>query len=170
VCELENEEVRFPTDADRAALHAGFKARRSGSTKAPRGLPPCAGAIDGTHVRPVSVNFVSVFYHPPPQIEIAKPSKHPGDYISRKMRYTMLLQGLVDYNGCFMHSFAGWPGRSSDARLYRVSGIVRRRVVRRCTPESHGDSNRAGFCSSSILEDLFPQASRFLPRTHGKDA
>ena len=40
------------------------------------------------------------------------------------MRYTMLLQGLVDHNGCFMHSFAGWPGRSSDARLYRVSGIV----------------------------------------------
>lgn len=67
VCELENEEVRFPTDADRAALHAGFKARRSGQTKAPRGLPLCAGAIGGTHVRPVSVNFVSVFYDARPR-------------------------------------------------------------------------------------------------------
>ena len=96
----------------------------------------------------------------PAQIEVKKPSKDPGDFISRKFRYTMLLQGFVDVNGLFMHSFAGWPGKSSDARLYRVSGILPRPVARRGRlrdPFVRGEAISCGFSALSSRDRASPR-------------
>ena len=129
VCELEQEEIVFPTsESDRERLTSGFQQRK--------GLPLCIGAIDGTH------------------ITIRKPVSCASDYISRKHRYTMLLQGLVDSNGLFLHVFAGWPGRSGDARLYRVSGLMPR-LRRFCL-------DAAGAMRSFIVGDSAYPRSSFL--------
>ena len=61
------------------------------------GVPQCIGAIDGTHV------------------PIAAPEENHTDYYNRKGWYSMILQGLVDHNYCFLDINVGWPGSVHDA-------------------------------------------------------
>ena len=99
VCEMEREEIVWPSAPDRiSSLQAEFESLK--------GLPFCFGAIDGAH------------------IEIACPKECSGDYICRKLRYSVQLQAIVDANCNFMSVFAGWPGRSNDARVYHRSGVA----------------------------------------------
>ena len=64
------------------------------------GVPQCAGAIDGCH------------------IPIAAPLNNHTDYYNRKVWYSMILQGVVDANYCFLDVFIGWPGSVHDARVF----------------------------------------------------
>ena len=76
--------IKFPTGDNIDNVVSEFKAKW--------GVPQCFGAIDGTHI-PVSV-----------------PSENHMDYYNRKGWYSMLIQGLVDANYCFLDICVGWPG------------------------------------------------------------
>lgn len=67
------------------------------------GLDGVIGAIDGCHIR------------------VQRPPIRGGDYINRKSYYSVLLQGIVNDEGCFIDIFAGPPGRVHDARMLRGS-------------------------------------------------
>ena len=68
--------------------------------KAKWGVPQRFGAIDGTHI-PLTV-----------------PSENHTDYYNHKGWYSMLIQGLVDANYCFLDICVGWPGSVHDARVF----------------------------------------------------
>lgn len=69
------------------------------------GVPQCVGAIDGCH------------------IPIAAPIGNHTDYYNRKGFYSMLLQGIVDADYCFLDVCIGWPGSVHDARVFVHSPI-----------------------------------------------
>lgn len=69
------------------------------------GVPQCVGAIDGCH------------------IPIAAPVGNHSDYYNRKGFYSMLLQGIVDADYCFLDICIGWPGSVHDARVFVHSPI-----------------------------------------------
>ena len=47
----------------------------------------------------------------------------PADYHNRKGWHSVILQGLVDHNGCFTDVNIGWPGRVHDARVLHNSEL-----------------------------------------------
>lgn len=63
------------------------------------GFPQVVAALDGTH------------------IPILKPTECPSDYYNRKGFYSILIQGVVDSQGCFIDVNIGWPGKVHDARV-----------------------------------------------------
>ena len=69
------------------------------------GVPQCVGAIDGCH------------------IPIAAPVNNHTDYYNRKGWYSMILQGVVDANYCFLDICIGWPGSVHDARVFAHSPL-----------------------------------------------
>ena len=71
------------------------------------GLDGVIGAIDGCHIR------------------ISRPPKHGDDYMNRKGYYSVLLQGICDFDGKLRDVFVGAPGKVHDARLLRLSPISR---------------------------------------------
>lgn len=70
-----------------------------------RGFPMCIGAVDGSH------------------IPIKAPTENPEDYYNRKGFHSIVLQGTVDYFGCFIDIFVGFPGRAHDAHISRHSSL-----------------------------------------------
>ena len=72
------------------------------------GVPNCVGAIDGSH------------------IPIAAPAGNHTDYYNRKGHYSIILQGLVDANYCFLDVYIGWPGSVHDARVFAHSPLYMR--------------------------------------------
>ena len=70
------------------------------------GFSNCGGAIDGSH------------------IPIKAPENAHGDYLIRKSWYSLILQGVCDYNYVFSDINIGWPGRVHDARVFANSEIV----------------------------------------------
>ncbi|XP_053875282.1 uncharacterized protein LOC128832186 [Malaclemys terrapin pileata] len=72
------------------------------------GYPNCHGAIDGTH------------------IPILAPDHLASEYINRKGYFSMVLQALVDHQGCFMDINVGWSGKVHDTRIFRNSGRYRK--------------------------------------------
>ena len=60
------------------------------------GFPQCVRAIDGTH------------------IPIISPKECPADYNCNGYR-SIILQGTVDHQACFVDVYVGWPGRVHDA-------------------------------------------------------
>ncbi|CAM4579078.1 unnamed protein product [Lepidochelys olivacea] len=72
------------------------------------GFPNCGGAIDRTH------------------IPILAPEHQAGEYINRKGYFSIVLQALVDHNGCFTNIDVGWPGKVHDARIFRNSGLFQK--------------------------------------------
>ena len=70
-------------------------------------FPQVAGPIDGSH------------------IPIKAPKEHKRDYFGRKRYYSVLLQGVVDNDGKFIHASAGYPGSIHDSRMLRISSLYR---------------------------------------------
>ena len=69
------------------------------------GVPQCVRAIDGCH------------------IPISAPVDNHMDYYNRKGWYSMILQGLVDENYCFLDICVGWLGSAHDARVFAHSDL-----------------------------------------------
>ncbi|XP_029965215.1 protein ANTAGONIST OF LIKE HETEROCHROMATIN PROTEIN 1-like [Salarias fasciatus] len=72
------------------------------------GLPHCVGAIDGSH------------------IPIIAPTDFHSDYFNRKGWHSIILQAVVDGEGCFWNAFAGQPESMHDARVLRLSRLWER--------------------------------------------
>jgi len=49
------------------------------------------------------------------------PSQDATAYFTRKKRYAIQCQGIVDYRGIFINYIIGWPGSVHDARVYSNS-------------------------------------------------
>ena len=89
--------IQFPTGDKLNKVVDEFKSKW--------GVPQCFGAIDGSHV------------------PISAPSNLHTDYYNRKGWYSMLIQGLVDANYCFLDVCIGWPGSVHDARVLAHSAL-----------------------------------------------
>ena len=70
------------------------------------GFPNCSGAIDGCH------------------IPIKAPENSHDDYLNRKGRYSLILQGVCDYKYVLTDINIGWPGRVHHARIFANSDFV----------------------------------------------
>ena len=88
--------VKWPTGEDKQDVHRGFK--NIG------GMDNIIGAIDGSHI--VLANA---------------PLKQPETYWNRKKRYSIQLQGIIDYRDMFINYEIGWPGSVHDAKVYKNS-------------------------------------------------
>lgn len=71
------------------------------------GFPMVVGAVDGTH------------------IPIVQPYLNSQDYYSYKMKYTINVQSVCDYNGKFIGVDVRWPGGTHDAKVFSYSSINR---------------------------------------------
>ena len=89
--------VKIPTDCKLTETVNGFKTRW--------GFPQVAGAIDGSH------------------IPIIRPSESATDYYNRKCFHSIIIQGVVDYQGQFIDAYIGWPGKLHDARVFYNSSF-----------------------------------------------
>lgn len=69
------------------------------------GFPQAFGCVDGTH------------------IPIQQPLENPEDYFSYKMKYTLNVQGICDFEGKFIDVDCRWPGSVHDARVFSNSRI-----------------------------------------------
>ncbi|XP_063398214.1 uncharacterized protein LOC134683083 [Mytilus trossulus] len=69
------------------------------------GMVGIIGAMDGSHIR------------------LASCPKGDSDYINRKGFPSMQLQAVVDHNLMFRDVYAGWPGCTHDARVFRNSSL-----------------------------------------------
>ncbi|PKY25047.1 hypothetical protein RhiirB3_439834, partial [Rhizophagus irregularis] len=83
--------VKWPTGEAKQNIHEGFK--NIGE------MEDVIGAIDGSHI--VLANA---------------PLRQPETYWNRKKRYSIQLQGIVDYRGMFIDYEIGWPGSVHDAK------------------------------------------------------
>ena len=107
VCEIVHETCQCILDVlmkDYIKFPSGDRLDRTvNEFKVKWGVPQCIGAIDGCHV------------------PISAPSHLHTDYYNRKGWYSMLIQGLVDANYCFLDVCVGWPGSVHDARVFANS-------------------------------------------------
>ena len=92
--------IRFPAGAVLREVIDGFEHDL--------GFPQCAGAVDGSH------------------IPIISPHECPADYYNRKGWHSIILQGTVNHQGCFIDVYVGWPGRVHDARVFANSSLYQR--------------------------------------------
>ena len=92
--------IKIPKGSALKNVIDGFKTKH--------GFPQCAGAVDGTH------------------IPIISPKECPADYYNRKGWHSIILQGTVDHEGCFLDIYVGWPGRVHDARVFSNSSLYDR--------------------------------------------
>ncbi|CAI6372036.1 unnamed protein product [Macrosiphum euphorbiae] len=76
-------------------------------------FPNVFGCIDGCHIN-------TLF---PWEKRTKMPKLDRNMFCNRKQVPTIVLQGIVDANLKFIDVFAGWPGRTHDARIYRCSSI-----------------------------------------------
>jgi hypothetical protein len=91
-----SEFIQWPRNDNRAIVHAGFQAIG--------GFQNVVGAIDGTHF-----------------ILSEAPAQDPTAFFTRKKRYALHCQGIVDFRGIFINYVVGWPGSVHDARVYANS-------------------------------------------------
>ena len=90
--------IRLPTTVDEMReLIVKFESRH--------GFPQAFGCVDGTH------------------ITIIQPLENSHDYFSYKMKYTLNVQGICDYQGRFIDVDCRWPGSVHDAKVFSNSNI-----------------------------------------------
>ena len=70
-------------------------------------FPQVVGAIDGSH------------------IPIIAPKNDPNNYNNRKQFHSIVLQGVADAKGCFIHVSTGYAGSIHDARVLLMSSLVK---------------------------------------------
>ncbi len=92
--------VKWPTSEERRTVHKGFEDLG--------GLKNVIGAVDGTHILMKNA-----------------PSKDPEVYFTRKKRYAIHCQGIVNDRGIFISFDVGWPGSVHDARVFRNSSFYK---------------------------------------------
>ena len=98
-----SEFIQWPKDNIRTVVHTGFQ--NIG------GFQNVIGAIDGTHF-----------------ILNEAPTQDPTAFFTRKKRYAIQCQGIVDFRGIFIHYVIGWPGSVHDARVYTNSDFYLNRT------------------------------------------
>jgi hypothetical protein len=69
------------------------------------GFPQAFGCIDGTHIL------------------IKQPLENSQDFFSYKMKYTLNVQAICDYQGLFIDVDCHWPGIVHDAKVFTNSQI-----------------------------------------------
>ena len=69
-------------------------------------FPQVVGAIDGSH------------------IPIAAPNEDASDYYNRKQFHSVVLQGVADAQGRFIHVSTGYAGSIYDARVLCMSSLI----------------------------------------------
>ncbi|CAG8809809.1 24598_t:CDS:2, partial [Gigaspora margarita] len=74
-----------------------------------QGFSLVIGAIDGSHIP---------FFEAPSRI-------NKDVYFSRKHKYGIHLQGIVDYKGLFINYDIGWPASVHDAKVFQNSNIYK---------------------------------------------
>ena len=72
---------------------------------AKKGFPQCGGVTDGFHVL------------------IEAPQQCPADYHNHKGWHSVIMQGLMDHNGCFTDVNIGWSGCVHDTRVLHNSEL-----------------------------------------------
>ncbi|CAI2194863.1 5368_t:CDS:2 [Funneliformis geosporum] len=87
---------KWSTNETKQRVYEGFKNIS--------GMKNVIGAIDGSHI--VLANVLL---------------KQPETYWSRKKRYSIQLQRIVDHKGIFIDYEIGWSGSVHDARVYKNS-------------------------------------------------
>ena len=92
--------VKWPILEERKKVHEGFENLG--------GLKNVIGAIDGTYIPMKNA-----------------PSKDSEVYFTRKKRYAIHCQGIVNDRGIFTSFDVGWPGSVHDARVYRNSSFYK---------------------------------------------
>ena len=96
-----NEFIKFPrTEAETRRAMEGFAVLSD--------FPQIVGAIDGSH------------------IPIKRPVEYPNDYYNRKSFHSLVLQGIADADGRFIHVSTGYAGSIHDARVLRLSFLPRK--------------------------------------------
>ncbi len=98
-----SEFIQWPRNNNRIAVHTGFQAIG--------GFQNVIGAIDGTHfiLNEAPVQDLTAFF-------------------TRKKRYAIQYQGIVDFKGIFINYVIGWPGSVHDARVYSNSDFFLNRT------------------------------------------
>ncbi|CAB5135540.1 unnamed protein product [Rhizophagus irregularis] len=89
-------EGTWPTSEERKKVNEGFENLG--------GLKNVIGAVDGTYIPMRNA-----------------PNKDPEVYFTRKKRYAIHCQGIVNDRGIFTSFDVGWPGSVHDAQVYRIS-------------------------------------------------
>ena len=92
--------VKWPTSEERQRVHEGFESLG--------GLKNVIGAVDETYIPMRNA-----------------PSKDPEVYFTRKKRYAIHCQGIVNDKGIFTNFDIGWPGSVHDARVFRNSSFYK---------------------------------------------
>ena len=96
--------IRWPSeDDDFRAVELGFRNRN--------GIPCVIGAIDGCH------------------IPIKAPTHCPENYYNRKSFYSVLLQGICDFNMKFTDCYVGWPESVHDSQVLQRSDLYTRIIT-----------------------------------------
>lgn len=91
--ELRNEYIKFPT-----TMAETMRCIETFTDKSR--LPNIVGAIDGTHIKIISLRDSAV------------------DYFSRNQQHDFIIQGVADDKRLFLDFSAGYPGSFHDARVY----------------------------------------------------
>ncbi|XP_066593228.1 putative nuclease HARBI1 [Prorops nasuta] len=122
-----NEYIKWPTN--------GQLMRNATKFEEISNFPGVVGVIDGCH------------------ISISAPTEHPNSYINRKGFYSVILQGVCDYNMKFIDIFAGYCGSVHDARVWQLSDL--KHLI---------DNNREQYCPGylHLLGDSAYPLSRVL--------
>jgi hypothetical protein len=103
IISLKKKYIKWPTEHAREFVHDGFKSIG--------GIEDIIGAVDGTHF-----------------ILQNAPQKDKYLYFTRKKRYALHCQGIVDHRGIFTSYDIGWPGSVHDAKVYRNSSFYSNRL------------------------------------------
>ena len=90
--------IRLPrTEEEMRELVVNFESRH--------GFPQAFGCVDGTHVA------------------IKQPLENSHDFFSYKMKYTLNVQGICDYQCRFIDVDCRWPGSVHDAKVFSNSHV-----------------------------------------------
>ncbi|XP_008184876.1 protein ALP1-like [Acyrthosiphon pisum] len=92
------------------------------SLRGEHSFPGVFGAIDGCHISILA----------PWEKRTKMPKLNRTMFYNRKQVPTVLLQGIVDSDLKFIDCFAGWPGSSHDARVFRRSIIGEKLLSQPC--------------------------------------
>ena len=55
---------------------------------------------------------------------IKAPKDDPNEYVNRKSFHSIILQGVADANGKFLHMSTVYPGSIHDARVLQMSALL----------------------------------------------